>query len=150
MRHYLAFIFFLFLSVQTTNAQVSRRVSRSAGTVYGKLFYQAKGSYPASNIRLVLMLNTKYNLSLAQDSNQPFDEKTVASIGARMGLPTASDGSYQFSNVAPGNYILRVVGTGGNFLLFTMPANTVTYKLPDMPADYSKRRLPAQIYKRRY
>ena len=119
--------------------------------VYGKLFYQAKGNYPASNVRLVLMPNTKYNLSLAQDSNQPFDEKSVASIpGARMGQPTGSDGSYQFSNVLPGNYILRVVGTGGNFLLLTNPSTVDPYKVADMPADDSRRRLPVQIYKRRF
>src|SRR5215218_3156758 len=109
MRRCFFFLLFMSLFARSADAQVARRVAQS-GTVTGKLFYQAKGNYPASNATLVLMPNTKMNLSLAQDSNQPFDDKTINSLyGARRG-GTSSDGSYQFSSIAPGNYILRVAG----------------------------------------
>jgi hypothetical protein len=123
---------------------------RSPTVVTGKLYFQSKGNYPAANMRLVLMPNTKPNLTMAQNANYPFDPSLVQSITGAREVVTSSDGTYRFSRVGPGNYILRAEGIGGNYLLFTAPENTPTYRLPDMPADYGKKRLANSVYMKKY
>ena len=119
---------------------ISQSVTRM---IYGKIYYQSRGNqYPASYKRIVIMQNTKQNLTLAQDIYNSFGDSIIKKIPGAKTVLTSKDGSYVFKNVTRGKYIIRVTGMGGMVIQFTVDSDNYTQKkIPDMPADYYYKRM---------